>query len=200
MMNGSIKLLQACKPDSQRAPTSPALILALAVWLLLAALLVAAGLAVHSEQASADLLFQSETASPTTGPITATASITDTPFLPPLITSTATITPTETPSPTATPTQPPPTPEPTASWTPTPPPTATPEPVNTTQTGASSQTRRHYVRGDSNVVIQWGMLIDSLALGISYAWLAIGVLVGVGLPILLIVLWFRTKPNGPARE
>jgi len=200
MMTESIKPLQACKSDSQRTPTLPALILALAAWLLLATLLVVVGLAVRSEQASADALFQIETASPTTGAITATASITDTPFLPPLITATATITPTETPSPTATPTQPPPTQEPTATWTPAPQPTATPEPVSTTQTEVSSQTRRHYVRGDSNVVIQWGMLIDSLALGISYAWLAIGVLIGVGLPILFVVLWVRTRRNGSARE
>jgi len=167
-------------------------------WLLLAALLLVVGLAVHGEGAAAFALVQSETASPTTGQITATAGTAETPFLPPLITPTATITPTDTP--TVTPTQPPPTPTPTASWTPTPPPTASPEPVNTAQTGASSKTRRHYVRGDSNVVIQWGLLVDSLALGISWAWLVVGVLVGVGLPILFVLLWVRTRRRRPAQE
>jgi hypothetical protein len=178
----------------------PAPILAVAAWLLLAALLPVVGLAVHGEEASASTLFQSETASPTTGLVTATAGITETPFLPPLITATVTITPTETPLPTATPTQPPATPEPTASWTPTPSPTVSPEPVSTAQSGASSNTRQHYVRGDSNVVIQWGMLIDSLALGITYAWLLGGILVGVGLPILFVFLWVRTKRRRSVQE
>jgi hypothetical protein len=192
-MTGWIKLLQTCKPGLRGAQTLPALILALGAWLLLAALLLAVGLAVHSEEASANALFQGETASPTTGPITATAAITETPFLPPLITTTATMTPTDTPPSTATPTEPPPTPEPTATWTPTPLPTALPEPTATAQTGASSTARRHYVRGDSNVVIQWGMLVDSLALGISWAWLVVGIFVGVGLPILLVALWVRAR-------
>ena len=192
MMTGSIKPLQAAKLGSRKTRILPAQFLVLAACLLLAALLLAVGLALHSEKVSADALFQSETASPTTGPITATAGITETPFLPPLITPTTPIAPTNTPSPTATPTRSP-TPEPTASWTPIPSPTASPEPANTAP-------RRHYVRGDSNIVIQWGMLIDSLALGISYAWLIGGILVGVGLPILLIVLWVRTRRRRSAQE
>jgi len=44
------------------------------------------------------------------------------------------------------------------------------------------------------------MLIDSLALGISYAWLVIGILVGVGLPILFVVLWVRTRRRRSAQE
>jgi len=193
-MTRSFKIAQAAQPGSLRARSLPAPILALAAWLLLALVLLAVGLAVHGEQASA--LVQSETASPATGSITATAGTLEMPVLPPLITPTVTVAPTDTPAPTAAPTQPPPTPEPAASWTPTP----LPEPINTAQTGASSQTRRHYVRGDSNVVFQWGMLVDSLALGISYAWLAGGILVGVGLPILFVVLWIRTRRRRPARE
>jgi hypothetical protein len=44
------------------------------------------------------------------------------------------------------------------------------------------------------------MLIDSLALGISYAWLFGGILLGVGLPILFVFLWVRTKRRRSAQE
>lgn len=169
--------MPASKPGFHRAHTLPALIAASMAWLLLATLLLFLGLALPSAQASAGVLFQSETADPATGPITPTA----------------TITPTNTPVPTDTPTQPPPTPEPTATWTPTPLPTATPQPTSTPQPTALSTIRRHYVRGDSNIVIQWGMLVDSLALGISYLWLVAGILIGIGLPILFIVLWVRNR-------
>jgi hypothetical protein len=196
-MTGSNKPMQTCRLGSRRARTLPALILALATWLPLAALLLAVGLTLHSREASASMLFQTEPASPTPGAITDTVGITDSLVVPPLISVTAT-TPTETP--TATPTQSPPTPEPTASWTPTPSPTVSPEPISTAQTGTSSKTRQHYVRGDSNITFQWGMLVDSLALGISYAWLFAGILVGVGLPILFVVLWVKTKRRRSAQE
>ena len=199
-MTGLTRVLKPARLGSRRVRNRPPLVLVLAAWLLMAALLLAVGLAVHGEEASAQLLAQSETASPTTAPITATAGITETPFVPLLITPTATITPTDIPTPTAMPTEPPPTPEPTSTRTLTPSATASPEPISTARTGTSSNTRQHYVRGDSNVVIQWGVLIDSLALGISYAWLVIGILVGVGLPILFVVLWVRTRRRRSAQE
>ncbi len=182
--------MPASKPDFHQAQTLPAWIAASVAWLLLAALLLFVGLALPGEQASAAVLFQSETADPATGPITNTADITPT----------VTITPTDTPAPTDTPTQPPPTPEPTATWTPTPLPTATPQPTSTPPPPAPSTIRRHYVRGDSNVVIQWGMLVDSLALGISYLWLVAGILIGVGLPILFLVLWVRNRRRRSTQE
>ena len=183
-MTGSIRLLQAAKLASRKSRALPALMVALATWVLLAILLLAVGFAVRGEPAEAHALFQSETASPATGQITATAAIT----------------PTDTPAPTDTPTPPPPTPEPTATWTATPPPTATPLPTDTPQAETSAAARRHYVRGDSNVTFQWGMLIDSLALGISWAWLVLGILIGAGLPILFLVLWVKTRRRRPAQE
>ena len=197
-MTGSIKLLPTAKLGSRRALS--AAILALAAWVVLAGLLLAVGPAVHGEEAPAAALFQAGTASPTTGTITATAGISETPFLPPIEAPTATNTPTNTPTPTATSTQAPPTPSPTATRTLTSLPTALAEPTDTGQIGGSSQIRQHYVRGDSNVVFKWDMLVDSLALGISYAWLIGGLVVGIGLPILLIVLWNRSKRRRPARE
>ena len=192
-MTGSIKTPKPAGLGSRRARNLPTLVFVLAAWLLLAAMLLAAGLTIHSEAASAHMLFQGETASPTTAPITATEDMTETILLPPPITPTATIVPTETP-------QPPPTSEPTATRTATPSPTVSAEPITTAQAGASSDSRRHYVRGDSNVTFDWGMLIDSLALGISYVWLVIGILVGVGLPILFVVLWVRTRRRRSAQE
>jgi len=186
-MTGSIKLLPTAKLGSRRALS--AAILALAAWVVLAGVQPAVGPAVHGEEAGASTLFQG-------GTITATAGITETPFLPPIEVPTATNTPTNTPTPTATSTQLPPTPSPTATRTSTP----LPEPTDSAQTGTSSRARQHYVRGDSNVLFKWDMLVDSLALGISYAWLIGGLVVGIGMPILFVVLWNRSKRRRRARE
>ena len=188
-MTGSIRPMQTAKLESVRTRALSALIVALGVWLVLAVLLPTVGPAVHGE--AAPVLVQ---ATPTTEAITSTGGITETPPLPLIEEPTATITPTETPTPTATPTLPP-TPEPTATLTPTPFPTAVPLPTDT-----PSQARQHYVRGDSNVVFRWDMLVDSLALGISYAWLIGGLVVAIGLPILLVVLWLRAKRRRSAQE
>jgi hypothetical protein len=183
--------MQTAKLESARARALSALIVALGIWLVLAVLLPAMGPAVHGE--AAPVMGQAET-SPTTEAITSTGGITETPPLPLIEEPTATITPTETPTPTATPTLPP-TPEPTATLTATPLPTAVPLPTDTPR-----QARQHYVRGDSNVVFRWDMLVDSLALGISYAWLIGGLVVAIGLPILLVVLWLRAERRRSAQE
>ena len=193
-MTGSIKLSQTAKLGFRRA------MLALAVWLLLAVAALVVGPAVHGEEAWAPVLLQSETASPPTAPITTTGGITETPPLPPLEGPTATITPANTPTPSATATPPPPTPIPTAARTATPVSTALPEPTDTAPVEGSTRTRQHYVRGNSNVVFQWGLLVDSLALGISYVWLIGGLLIGIGLPIVLLVLWVRSRRRRPAQE
>ena len=174
----------------------PVLMLAFASWVLLAVLLLAGGPAVHGEGAPASTLLETAGASTTTTPITTTEGITETPPLPEIVV-TSTFTPTETP--TATPTQPSPTPVPTALPTLTPSPPASPEPASTEQTRTSPKIRPHYVRGDSNVTFQWGMLVDSLALGISWAWLVVGIIIGVGLPILFVVLWVRSKRRRSAQ-
>jgi pilus assembly protein TadC len=44
------------------------------------------------------------------------------------------------------------------------------------------------------------MLVDSLALGISWAWLVVGIFVGVGLPILLVALWVRARRRQSEQE
>jgi hypothetical protein len=93
-----------------------------------------------------------------------------------------------------------PTPKPTATRTATTVPTVSPEPTNTPEVEGSSPLRQHYVRGKSNVVFQWGMLVDSLALGISYAWLVGGLVAGIGLPIVLVVWWLRSRRRRPERE
>lgn len=63
---------------------------------------------------------------------------------------------------------------------------ATPEPPR-------DRDRDRYVRGDSNIEFRWGMLMDSIALAVSYAWLCCGVLIVLAIPIFFIVLWVRGR-------
>jgi hypothetical protein len=63
----------------------------------------------------------------------------------------------------------------------------TAEPLSTPEAPAGD--RRRYVEGESPIIFQWDMLIDSLALAVSYAWLCCGVVAIVGLPVMFVVLW-----------
>jgi hypothetical protein len=57
---------------------------------------------------------------------------------------------------------------------------------------AASEPQR-YPEDTANLEFEWGTLFDSVALGISYVWLCCGVLLLLGLPLLLAVLWLRSK-------
>jgi hypothetical protein len=94
------------------------------------------------------------------------------------ITPTATLTPTETATPTATATAPATV---AASSTPLPSPSPTLE-------GTAAEPGR-YASEDAALRFDWGMLFDSVALGVSYAWLCCGVLFLVSVPVVFIILW-----------
>jgi cytoskeletal protein RodZ len=65
--------------------------------------------------------------------------------------------------------------------------------------GESEQPQR-YADGESNLRFDWGTLFDSLALGLSYAWLCCGVVLLLGLPILFVALWTRGKRDQVPEE
>ena len=166
-------------------------ILRLSPWIVGALLLVA--ISWQADLASATGLFQSppEATSPlATDPIPAELP-TEVDEPTETITSTVPLTPTATVEPT---------PEPTATLEPT----ATPEPTETevpaTATLAPSPTaeggvlgRQRYVEGGSDVKFDWAMLVDSVALGLSYVWLCCGVLLFLGVPLLFLVLWVAAR-------
>lgn len=64
--------------------------------------------------------------------------------------------------------------------------TATPEP---TPTDAGDR----YAEGDSGLKFEWSMLFDSVALGLTYVWLACGVLILLGIPAFFGVLWLVSR-------
>jgi hypothetical protein len=174
-------------------------VLRLVPWLS-AAVLLAIALWQFGQVATAELgqsaagLFQSPPLNPTetTAPPSPTATVTETvPAEPTLPSFTDTPAPTETPVPapseTATPVV-----EPTASPTVTPTGTPTASPTATpVESGATSDDR--YSEGDSNLRFEWGMLFDSVALGMTYIWLCCGVLVVLGIPVGFAVLWVLSK-------
>ncbi len=57
-----------------------------------------------------------------------------------------------------------------------------------------------YPDDDSNLVFDWGTLFDSLALGLSYAWLCCGVILTIGLPLLFVALWSRGRREQETEE
>ncbi len=50
-----------------------------------------------------------------------------------------------------------------------------------------------YAEGESNLLFEWGMLFDSVALLLSYLWLCCGGLLFLAIPILFAVLWVASK-------
>ena len=185
--------------------------LRLSPWVL-ASLLLAA-LLWHPNLAATGGLFQSpqDTPTPTQAPtLVPTATAEAQPSATPTV---------EAPAPIATETIIPPTETPalavTATLVPTNPPTATPVPTETpvvpTQTlapqvatstpvPAEQDGTDRYVQEDSNLLFDWTMLFDSVALGLSYAWLCCGVLILLGVPIFFVVLWSaaRRREQGDA--
>ncbi len=121
---------------------------------------------------------------PTAEPTVPRVTATPTTEASPTVAASATPTPTVPMTPTATLTM---TMQPTAS--PTMSPTTTP-----TRTAVSEPTPDpRYAEGGSNLTFDWGMLVDSLALGLSYMWLCCGVLILVGIPVVFIVLWVASN-------
>jgi hypothetical protein len=83
------------------------------------------------------------------------------------------------------------------------PPTLTvpPSPTSTTvEATATPDERQRYAEEDSNLRFEWGMLFDSVALGLSYAWLCCGVLVLVAVPIVFLILWVAHRRRQQQRE
>jgi hypothetical protein len=175
-------------------------ILKLSPWIVIALLMVAAFWG--SDTAALSGLFQSP---PT---LTPTVPATETPE------ATATLPPTEVPA--ETPTLPPTetaTQAPTAAATDTFQPTATdtPQPAATEAdlAPAADETpgaegdqadRQRYAQGESDLKFEWPMLFDSVALGLSYAWLCCGVLILVGIPLIFIVLWVASRSRRGSDE
>lgn len=178
--------------------------------LLLTAVLWRADLAATSELFQSPLPtdgVESPLATPTEPPTAVptqvpTDSLTGTPEAP-----TATMEPVasptpELPSPTATVATP--TPTATATFTVTPtevPPTLTPLPTATSTPGEpSSGDENRYPEGDSNLVFDWSMLVDSTALAVSYVWLCCGAIILVGIPVIFAVLWIASKRREQEEE
>jgi hypothetical protein len=139
------------------------------------------------------------TATVATGVATSTDAPTSEPGLPtstgaPVPTDTvtpatgATAVPTVPASPTATATLP------AATSTLLPPPT-----VAATQVQAPTESLR-YPDSDSGLSFDFGMLFDSLALGVSYLWLCCGVLLLFAIPVIFAVLWVASqrRKQGPS--
>jgi hypothetical protein len=91
-------------------------------------------------------------------------------------TPTVEATPTETPSPEPEAEEP----EATATWTPEP-------------EGEEGTTRGRYAEGEPALQFDWAMLLDSVALGVSYIWLCCGVVVLVGIPIAFGIVWAASR-------
>lgn len=107
----------------------------------------------------------------------------DTPTLPVGVTPS----PTVPPPPTATATLAVPT------LTPLPPPTSAITPL------PSPTEPQRYPDSDSQLSFDFGMLFDSVALGVSYLWLCCGVLLLLAIPVVFAVLWLasRSRKQGP---
>jgi hypothetical protein len=171
-------------------------------WVLLSLLFVL--MAWHADIAALSGLFQSspvETATAPPPPNTPTPIPTRTPTDMPVAPADATpvITATLTPSPTIEVTL-----TPTPTLTPTLTPTATPtlSPTDVLTTPATTEPTapleadtgwQRYPSDASNVSYQWGMLFDSVALGLSYVWLGCGILIFVTIPVAFAVLWVVSK-------
>jgi hypothetical protein len=69
--------------------------------------------------------------------------------------------------------------------------TATPTPAGEEDAGGPGSQR--YAEGESNLRLDWAMLFDAVALGLSYAWLCCGGLVVLGVPLFFLVLWVASK-------
>jgi hypothetical protein len=175
-------------------------ILRLSPWVLVSLLLAA--VLWRTDSAANPGLFQSvqspvptatalpATPSPTQAPTeTPTEMPTEVPTLAPTateaVTPTATLTPTQIATPVLTPTVVP-------SVTPLPSPSAGPE--------ATAVESERYPGEEQGLKFDWGMLFDSVALGISYIWLCCGILLLVSIPVVFVILWVVSKRRQQQEE
>jgi cytoskeletal protein RodZ len=178
-------------------------VLRLAPLILIAILLVA--LFWRTDSMANSGLFQSSPVQPTETPTLQPTQVPTTPPTPGATAQPTTPLPTQTlpPSGTAevTPTQ---TPGITNTPTPSAPPaTITPVPSPTGGAGEASPTpdeNQRYAGEDSNLKFEWGMLFDSVALFLSYAWLCCGGLLFLAIPLVFVVLWVASKRRQPQEE
>lgn len=122
----------------------------------------------------------------------------------PTVTSLPSATPTSLPTMSPSPTLVTPTPTlATATVTPSLVPTTAvpPTPTRTvTATLSPTDTGQRYAEEDSNLIFDTTLLIDSLALGLSYLWLACGVVILLGIPIFFVILWWVGKQRRQDQE
>ena len=172
-------------------------LLSLAVWLAVAACL--ALVFWHPASDAAGGLFQSDLPTPAEWPTsTATADApTETPLptTSPVLTATVPVT-----DATATSTQAPapePTQMPSATATSVPP--ATPEPATAATVVQSGEAGPRYPDEEAGIKFHWRTLVDALALGASYVWLACGVGVFLLVVILLLRALVHRRRSTPGR-
>jgi hypothetical protein len=75
------------------------------------------------------------------------------------------------------------------------PPTATATPTQVDQDGG-----QRYAQEESTLLFDWSVLIDSVALGLSYVWLCCGVLVVVAIPTFFVILWMASRRRQQGEE
>lgn len=134
---------------------------------------------------------------PTVPRVTATPTTATSPTVPVEVSATpmptVPLTPTATLAVTVVPTT---TTTPTVSSTPLP----TVTPVPSPSTVAEPTVDPRYSEGESNLSFDWGMLVDSVALGLSYMWLCCGGLILLGIPLVFVILWVASKRAKQTRE
>ncbi len=133
---------------------------------------------------------QAPTAAPTVAP---TSEVTSTP----VATATATLEATATALP-APPTETP-TLEPSATPT-TALPSATPVLSPTAEVQPTVDESQRYPDEDTALRFDWGMLFDSVALGVSYIWLCCGILLFLAVPLVFVLLWVASKRRTEAQQ
>lgn len=177
------------KSNQRRRKAIPSI----AAWLAIACLALTAW---RSASEAEPGLFQSDLPTPAEWP-TATVqsemppSVTPSPVLSATLEVTATAaaaTPTLSPEPTL---------EPSATATTVP--TETPKPAPVATSVRASDEPFRYPAQQADLRFRWGALIDALVLGVSYAWLACGVLFFVLLVALLLWIVVRRRPSTPGR-
>ncbi|MBN1661076.1 MAG: hypothetical protein JXA93_21965 [Anaerolineae bacterium] len=183
-----------CPPGVLRA------VCQLGPWIVLSLFLVA--VLGQADSAALAGLFQSPpTVTPTTEALpTPTPTIETEPTVTPTLEATPTLTPTIEPTPTLAPTSLPlPTeapdlqPAPTVESIEAQPITAT-MPVDSEGVEPGSvPVRDRYPDEGSNLEFEWGMLFDSMALGLSYVWLCCGALFMLLLPLFFLALWVAAR-------
>jgi hypothetical protein len=181
-------------------------LLKLAPWMLVSLLLAAA--LWRTDTAAISGLFQSvQSPLPTATALPPTATPTEAPTLAPTqapteastvaptvteaIIPTATLTPTETATPMATAT---------VTGTATVVPSATPLSSPSPTLDETPVDSGRYPGEDPTLRFDWGMLFDSVALGVSYVWLCCGVLLLLSIPVVFVILWVVSKRRKEQEE